>query len=47
MQNVHLMSEHAAKTASTQFKREGRPAEHKDWPALLRMLDRKGIRYAD
>jgi ribulose-5-phosphate 4-epimerase/fuculose-1-phosphate aldolase len=47
MQNVHLMSEQAAKTASTQFKREGRPAEHKDWPALLRMLDRKGIRYAD
>ena len=24
-----------------------RPANHKDWPALLRMLDRKGIRYAD
>ncbi len=47
MHNVHLMSEEAAKTASTQFKREGRPAHHKDWPALLRMLDRKGIRYTD
>jgi ribulose-5-phosphate 4-epimerase/fuculose-1-phosphate aldolase len=47
MHNVHLMSEQAAKAAATQFKREGRPAHHKDWPALLRMLDRKGIRYAD
>src|SRR5918999_1045955 len=47
MHNVHLMSEQAAKTATEQFRREGRPAHHKDWPALLRMLDRKGIRYAD
>jgi ribulose-5-phosphate 4-epimerase/fuculose-1-phosphate aldolase len=47
MHNVQLMSEQAAKTASTQFKREGRPAHYKDWPALLRMLDRRGIRYAD
>ena len=47
MHNVHLMSQQAAKTASTQFKREGRPAHYKDWPALLRMLDRKGIRYAE
>jgi hypothetical protein len=23
-----------------------RPAAHKDWPALLRMLDRRGIKYA-
>ena len=47
MQNVHLMSEQAAETASTQFKREGRPAHHKDWPALLRMLERRGVRYAE
>jgi ribulose-5-phosphate 4-epimerase/fuculose-1-phosphate aldolase len=45
--NVHLMSEQAAKTASEQFKREGRPAHHKDWPALLRLLDRRGISYQD
>ena len=47
MHNVHLMSEQAARTATTQFKREGRPAHYKDWPALLRLLDRRGIRYAD
>jgi ribulose-5-phosphate 4-epimerase/fuculose-1-phosphate aldolase len=47
MHNVNIMSEQAAKTASEQFRRTGRPAQHKDWPALLRMLDRKGIRYAE
>jgi ribulose-5-phosphate 4-epimerase/fuculose-1-phosphate aldolase len=47
MHNVHLMSDQAANTASTQFKREGRPAHHKDWPALLRLLDRKKIPYRD
>jgi ribulose-5-phosphate 4-epimerase/fuculose-1-phosphate aldolase len=47
MHNVQLMSEQAAKTASAQLNRVGRPAQHKDWPALLRMLERKGIRYTD
>jgi ribulose-5-phosphate 4-epimerase/fuculose-1-phosphate aldolase len=47
MHNVQLMSEQAAKTASDQFKREGRPAQHKDWPALLRLLDRRNIPYKD
>jgi len=47
MHNVHIMSEQAAKTASAQLNRLGRPAQHKDWPALLRMLERKGIRYTD
>jgi hypothetical protein len=23
-----------------------RPAQEKDWPALLRMLERRGIKYA-
>lgn len=46
MENVLLMSEQAAKTTSEQFNRPGRPAEYKDWPALLRMLDRKGVKYA-
>jgi ribulose-5-phosphate 4-epimerase/fuculose-1-phosphate aldolase len=45
MDNVLLMSERAARTADEQFHRGDRPAEHKDWPALLRMLERRGIDY--
>jgi len=41
------MSDEAAKTAYSQFHRPNRPADHKDWPALLRMLERKGIKYAE
>jgi ribulose-5-phosphate 4-epimerase/fuculose-1-phosphate aldolase len=47
LHNVQIMSEQAAKTAYGQFHRTDRPANHKDWPALLRMLDRKGIKYAE
>jgi ribulose-5-phosphate 4-epimerase/fuculose-1-phosphate aldolase len=47
MENVLRMSEHAAKTAAAQFNRPNRPAMTKSWPALLRMLDRRGIKYAD
>jgi ribulose-5-phosphate 4-epimerase/fuculose-1-phosphate aldolase len=47
MDNVLKMSEHAAKTAAAQFNRPNRPAMSKSWPALLRMLDRRGVRYAD
>ena len=47
LQNVQLMSEQAARTTSEQFNRPNRPAEHKDWPALLRMLERRGIKYAE
>ena len=47
LHNVHVMSDDAAKTAYSQFHRTDRPANHKDWPALLRMLDRKGIKYAE
>jgi ribulose-5-phosphate 4-epimerase/fuculose-1-phosphate aldolase len=47
MQNVHLMSQEAADSATKSLQRVGRPAQHKDWPALLRMLERRGIRYAD
>ena len=43
--NAILMSESAARTAAEQFERPGRPSQVKDWPALLRMLDRKGIDY--
>jgi ribulose-5-phosphate 4-epimerase/fuculose-1-phosphate aldolase len=47
MHNVHLMPEAAARTSSEQFNRTSRPATHKDWPALLRMLERRGVRYAE
>jgi hypothetical protein len=43
---VQLMTEAAAKESSTQFKRPNRPGGYKDWPALLRMLDRRGVKYA-
>jgi ribulose-5-phosphate 4-epimerase/fuculose-1-phosphate aldolase len=46
MENVQLMSAQAARTTNEQFNRPNRPAGYKDWPALLRMLDRKGIKYA-
>ena len=47
MHNVQIMSEQAAKTATEQFNRPDRPADRKDWPAMLRMLERRGIRYAE
>jgi ribulose-5-phosphate 4-epimerase/fuculose-1-phosphate aldolase len=47
LHNVQLMSKEAADTAAQQFGRESRPAQQKDWPALLRLLDRKAIRYRD
>ena len=47
LHNVQLMSAAAAQTSTAQFNRPNRPAHHKDWPALLRMLERRGIRYAD
>ena len=47
LHNVQLMSKEAADNAAQQFGRESRPAQLKDWPALLRLLDRKGIRYQD
>jgi len=46
MHNVQLMSEAAAKSATASLRRQNRPAEYKDWPALLRMLERKGVKYA-
>ncbi|MDH3319998.1 MAG: class II aldolase/adducin family protein [Betaproteobacteria bacterium] len=43
--NVQLMSQNAAATATEQFQRDDRPSTHKDWPALLRLLERRGIDY--
>ena len=45
IQNVLLMSDGAATTADRQFHRDDRPSLHKDWPALLRMLERRGVDY--
>jgi ribulose-5-phosphate 4-epimerase/fuculose-1-phosphate aldolase len=46
LHNVQLMSEQAARTSNEQFHRTDRPGGYKDWPALLRMLERRGIKYA-
>jgi ribulose-5-phosphate 4-epimerase/fuculose-1-phosphate aldolase len=46
LHNVQHMSAEAAKSSTASLRRENRPATHKDWPALLRMLERKGIKYA-
>ncbi|MGH8622541.1 MAG: class II aldolase/adducin family protein, partial [Burkholderiales bacterium] len=47
MENALLMSERAAQSAAAQLQRPNRPAQTKDWPALLRLLDRKGSNYRD
>jgi ribulose-5-phosphate 4-epimerase/fuculose-1-phosphate aldolase len=46
MDNVIQMSKQAGDSAAKQFERPGRPSTHKDWPALLRLLERKGSNYA-
>jgi ribulose-5-phosphate 4-epimerase/fuculose-1-phosphate aldolase len=45
LENVQLMSQGAADTAAEQFERPDRPSTHKDWPALLRLLERRGVDY--
>jgi len=45
LENVLQMSESAAATATEQFERPDRPSNQKDWPALLRLLERRGIDY--
>jgi len=47
MENVQLITQQAARTAAAQFVRPDRSSVHKDWPALLRLLDRKGANYRD
>ena len=46
MENVLEMSQRAGDEAAKQFNRPDRPSTHKDWPALLRLLERKGSNYA-
>jgi len=45
LENVQIMAQDAADTAAAQFDRPDRPSTHKDWPALLRLLERRGINY--
>ncbi len=45
LENVQQMSQSAAATATGQFERPDRPSNHKDWPALLRLLERRGVDY--
>ncbi|MGH8689035.1 MAG: class II aldolase/adducin family protein [Burkholderiales bacterium] len=45
LENVLHMPQSAADTATEQFTRSDRPAAHRDWPALLRLLERRGIDY--
>jgi hypothetical protein len=40
------MSQEAADKSTAALQRPMRPAQEKDWPALLRMLERRGIKYA-
>jgi ribulose-5-phosphate 4-epimerase/fuculose-1-phosphate aldolase len=47
MENVLLMSQRAADVTAQQFSRLDRPSTHKDWPALLRLLERKGVTYSE
>jgi hypothetical protein len=47
MENVLTMSRQAAESSTKALSRPQRPAQFKDWPALLRMLERKGVKYAE
>ena len=44
---VNLLSGDVVKKGWEQFERSDRSSPHKDWPALLRLLDRKGSNYRD
>jgi len=44
---VNLLPDGVVKKVWEQFERSDRSSPHKDWPALLRLLDRKGSNYRD
>ena len=46
MHNVQMMSDDAATKSYERLSMMDHPREQRDWPALLRMLERKGIKYA-
>jgi ribulose-5-phosphate 4-epimerase/fuculose-1-phosphate aldolase len=45
LHNVQVMSEDAARKSYDRLSMAGHPREHRDWPALLRLLDRRNIPY--
>jgi ribulose-5-phosphate 4-epimerase/fuculose-1-phosphate aldolase len=47
MHNVQLMSDDAATKSYERLSMADHPREQRDWPALLRLLDRKNIPYKD
>ena len=47
MDNVLHMTKEAELASHKSFNRPSRPSPQKDWPALLRMLERKGVNYKD
>ena len=47
MENVLHMTKEAEAASHKSFNRPSRPSPQKDWPALLRMLERKGVNYKD
>ena len=44
---VNLLPDGVVKKVWEQFERSDRSSPHKDWPALLRLLDRNGSNYRD
>ncbi len=47
MENVLQMTKEAGDNAAAQFNRPDRSSTRKDWPALLRLLERRKINYID
>jgi ribulose-5-phosphate 4-epimerase/fuculose-1-phosphate aldolase len=47
MDNVLQMSKAAGDSAAKTFERPNRASTKKDWPSLLRLLERRGINYKD
>ncbi|MDA0982322.1 MAG: class II aldolase/adducin family protein [Proteobacteria bacterium] len=47
MENVLQMTKEAGDNAAAQFNRPDRSSTKKDWPALLRLLERKKVNYLD
>jgi ribulose-5-phosphate 4-epimerase/fuculose-1-phosphate aldolase len=47
LHNVQLMSDEAARKSYERLSMNDHPRAHRDWPALLRLLDRRGVSYKD
>jgi ribulose-5-phosphate 4-epimerase/fuculose-1-phosphate aldolase len=47
LHNVQIMSDAAAQKSYDRLSMADHPREQRDWPALLRLLDRKNISYKD